>query len=657
MAAAEDAAVPTLMEMSELEYNNHMIKKTEAPIKREFLTHNPDTGASLRGDDAAAAEDSGAVKRPRDDDDAEAAGAQKKKMSHNEELKAARRNPLVQLEKEAKREGEECRSGRNDEVNYLDKEIMVGLRKKLYNFPKSKAAHEKFKIVIKAKPVSTKFKENEEGLRRRMQWAAAVGTAKSDDPEVTKILDELIGFDDIPKRHPKFINYMRTRVKVVDPEMVEKVWAILAPLRGQQGQKGQQGEAAVEGAAGEAPVKVEPAPIKVKVMIELPCKGREKKKTDFRGKLYLAPLTTTGNMPFRRVCKDLGVDITCGEMAMAQNLLTGAPSEWALLRRHKCEDIFGVQIAGGHSDIVAPTVELLESQCELDFVDMNCGCPIDLVCKKGAGSSLLLPSNKKHFERVVRTASTVLSCPLTVKLRTGYTESQNCAHQLIPQLAEWGASAITLHGRTRTQRYSKLADWKYIHKAAALSPVPIIGNGDIYTYMDYRAAMEGQQNSMDDDDGPGNQLASVMIGRGALIKPWLFTEIKELRHWDISAHERLGYFSSFVNYGLEHWGSDDKGVATTRRYLLEWMSFTHRYIPVGILGVQSARINWRPPRFEGRNDLETMLASSKIEDWLKISELAGLPQPKETSRFDFKPKHNSYSYDRNSTQKTAEIQG
>ena len=94
------------MEMNELEYNNYMIKKTEAPIKREFLTHDPLTGASLRGEDPAAAEDSGAVKRPRDDDDAEAAGAQKKKMSHNEELKAARRNPLVQLEKEAERKGE-----------------------------------------------------------------------------------------------------------------------------------------------------------------------------------------------------------------------------------------------------------------------------------------------------------------------------------------------------------------------------------------------------------------------------------------------------------------------------------------------------------------------------------------------------------------------
>eukprot|EP00658_Telonema_sp_P-2_P012816 TRINITY_DN14879_c0_g1_i3.p1 TRINITY_DN14879_c0_g1~~TRINITY_DN14879_c0_g1_i3.p1 ORF type:complete len:156 (-),score=34.03 TRINITY_DN14879_c0_g1_i3:302-769(-) len=148
---------------------------------------------------------------------------------------------------------------------------------------------------------------------------------------------------------------------------------------------------------------------------------------------------------------------------------------------------------------------------------------------------------------------------------------------------------------------------------------------------------------------------SVMIGRGALIKPWIFTEIKECRHWDISSHERLDYLSRFVNYGLEHWGSDEKGITTTRRFLLEWMSFTHRYIPVGLLGVQASRINWRPPRFQGRNDLETLMASKDVNDWLKLSTLAGLPAVSE-SDFKFTPKHNSYAW-KESKGVNPEVQG
>ena len=100
-----------------------------------------------------------------------------------------------------------------------------------------------------------------------------------------------------------------------------------------------------------------------------------------------------------------------------------------------------------------------------------------------------------------------------------------------------------------------------------------------------------------------------MIARGALYKPWIFTEIKEQRDWDISSSERFDILRRFSNYGLEHWGSDTQGVETTRKFLLEWLSFFYRYIPVGVLERVPHRLNERAPPYIGRNDLETLMAS------------------------------------------------
>ncbi|NXL93246.1 DUS3L synthase, partial [Alectura lathami] len=169
----------------------------------------------------------------------------------------------------------------------------------------------------------------------------------------------------------------------------------------------------------------------------------EKKKLETQGKLYSAPLTTVvWHLPFQRRCKSSGADVTCGEMSVCTNLLRGQSSEWALLKRHHTEDVFGVQ--GAFPDTMAKCAELLNQTIAVDFVDIPVGCPIDLVYKKGGGCALMTRSNK--FEQIVRGMNAVLDVPLTVKIWTGMQEKINMAHEIIPRMREWGASMVMVLG-------------------------------------------------------------------------------------------------------------------------------------------------------------------------------------------------------------------
>ncbi|KAI9359060.1 hypothetical protein BD770DRAFT_363418 [Pilaira anomala] len=355
-----------------------------------------------------------------------------------------------------------------------------------------------------------------------------------------------------------------------------------------------------------------------------------KKIIDFRNKTYLAPLTTVGNLPFRRVCKEFGVDITCGEMALAANLLKGQQSEWALTKRHKSEDIFGIQICGSKVEQVAQAAEVLNREVDVDFIDLNMGCPIDLVFKQGAGSALL--GARGRMFKILKGMQSVTDIPITAKFRTGIKDNQPLADRIVPRLDEMGIALSTIHGRSRTQRYTRKADWEFVGKMKNLThKMPLYGNGDIMSFEDYNHDIE-----VSGVDG-------VMIGRGALIKPWIFDEIKNQRHWDISANERLDMMKRFCNYGLEHWGTDSQGLNTTRRFLCEWQSFLYRYIPVGVLEHPPQHMNERPPPYQGRNDLETLMASPLSSDWIKISELLLGPVPDD---FVFLPKHKANSFDK-----------
>lgn len=383
---------------------------------------------------------------------------------------------------------------------------------------------------------------------------------------------------------------------------------------------------------------------------EFKIKASEKKKLNYKGKKVLSPLTTVGNLPYRRLMKTLGADITFSEMALSNSLINGQNSEWALLKAHKSEyPGFGVQIAASKTWQASKSAELIyKFTNNVSEINLNCGCPIDLLFKRGEGSALMGNSNRmKNLLKVMNDCSGDI--PITVKMRMGINDKKPIADEIVKKLLNSGdIGAITIHGRSRQQRYTKEANWDYIENIGKIvneynenfeelkdvsdkpNPVYLIGNGDCYTFEDYNEHIN--RTGID----------TVMIARGALIKPWIFEEIESQQYLDKSATERLEIIKNYSNFALQHWGTDEFGINTSRRFLCEFLSFTYRYLPIGILDKLPPKLNERPPKWRGRNELETLLGSSDYKDWIKISEMF---LGKANENFSFIPKHKSNSYE------------
>ena len=224
----------------------------------------------------------------------------------------------------------------------------------------------------------------------------------------------------------------------------------------------------------------------------------------------MAPMTKGSNLPYRRLCVELGARITVSEMTLARRLKQKRGGEFALIRRFSEEPCFGVQLATNKADEAAWAASLVEAH-GADFVDMNFGCPIDYFTRMGLGAALGQHPNR--IRRLVEAMKrSVTKIPVTAKIRLGWNErSLNYLDQARAAI-DGGADALFVHGRTRNARYRNAADWDAIARIVAAVHVPVIGNGDLLFAHEIEHARRQ------------SGVAAVMVARAALIKPWIFRE-------------------------------------------------------------------------------------------------------------------------------------
>ena len=224
----------------------------------------------------------------------------------------------------------------------------------------------------------------------------------------------------------------------------------------------------------------------------------------------LAPMAGVTDYAFRTVCAQLGAVVTVTEMVSAKALCYGDKKTMTLLRRTD-EGLCGAQIFGSDPAIMAKGAKIAAAQSGCDFLDINMGCPMPKIVNNGEGSALMRDPEKAA--QIVRAVREAVDIPVTVKTRKGWDKSHVNVVELAQAVAESGAQAIAVHGRTKTMLYSGTADWDIIRAVKQAVSIPVIANGDI----------DSAQAALRCRDRTGADL--LMVGRPSFGDPWIFQQI------------------------------------------------------------------------------------------------------------------------------------